>query len=132
MAKVNRSRVEMHDGSRIVLRKLDKDYDPTHRGKAFNYLRAKLREGKHVTGLIYVASGGPDMHAMAETSEQPLNAIPYEKMHPGRRGARKGPQALRLTGAGAPVGAGAGATTVTWFGSIGLRPLARGLVHGLQ
>jgi 2-oxoglutarate ferredoxin oxidoreductase subunit beta len=81
--------VEMHDGSRIVLRKLDKDYDPTHRGKAFNYLRAKLREGEHVTGLIYVASGGPDMHAMAETSEQPLNAIPYEKMHPGAAGLAK-------------------------------------------
>jgi len=33
----------MHDGSQIVLRKLDKDYDPTHRGKAFEYLRTKLR-----------------------------------------------------------------------------------------
>ena len=29
--------VQMHDGSRIRLRKLDKDYDPTHRGKAFEY-----------------------------------------------------------------------------------------------
>ena len=72
-----------------VLRKLDQDYDPTHRGKAFNYLRAKLREGEHVTGLIYVASGGPDMHAMAATSEQPLNAVPYEKLHPGAAGLAK-------------------------------------------
>jgi 2-oxoglutarate ferredoxin oxidoreductase subunit beta len=81
--------VDMHDGSRIVLRKLDKDYDPTHRGKAFNYLRAKLREGEHVTGLIYVSSSGPDMHAMARTSDVPLNAVPYEKLHPGSAGLAK-------------------------------------------
>ncbi len=35
--------VTMHDGSRILLRKLDPSYDPTHRGQAFNYLRDKLR-----------------------------------------------------------------------------------------
>jgi 2-oxoglutarate ferredoxin oxidoreductase subunit beta len=81
--------VEMHDGSRIVLRKLDKDYDPTHRGKAFNYLRAKLREGEHVTGLIYVSSSGPDMHAQAQTTDVPLNAVPYEKLHPGAAGLAK-------------------------------------------
>jgi 2-oxoglutarate ferredoxin oxidoreductase subunit beta len=40
--------VQMHDGSQIVLRKLDKDYDPTHRGKAFEYMRTKLRQGEHV------------------------------------------------------------------------------------
>ena len=45
--------VKMHDGSQLLLRKLDKDYDPTHRGKAFEYLRTKLREGEHVTGLIF-------------------------------------------------------------------------------
>jgi len=78
--------VEMHDGSRIVLHKLAKDYDPTHRGKAFNYLRDKLREGQHVTGLIYVSSSGPDMHAMSETTDVPLNALPYEKLQPGAAG----------------------------------------------
>jgi 2-oxoglutarate ferredoxin oxidoreductase subunit beta len=81
--------VEMHDGSRIVLHKLAKDYDPTHRGKAFNYLRDKLREGEHVTGLIYVSSSGPDMHAMNETTDVPLNALPYEKLQPGAAGLSK-------------------------------------------
>jgi len=60
---------QMHDGSQIVLRKLDKDYDPTHRGKAFEYLRTKLRQGEHVTGLIFVSSSGPDMHDMAGTTD---------------------------------------------------------------
>ncbi|MCK7508535.1 MAG: 2-oxoacid:ferredoxin oxidoreductase subunit beta [Desulfobacterales bacterium] len=38
--------VQMHDGSQIVLRKLDKDYDPTHRGKAFEYLRTQAAPGR--------------------------------------------------------------------------------------
>ena len=81
--------VQMHDGSQIVLRKLDKEYDPTHRGKAFEYLRTKLRQGEHVTGLIFVSSSGPDMHAMAQTTDVPLNQVPYERLHPGSAGLAK-------------------------------------------
>ena len=58
-------RSRLHDGSRMLLRKLAKDYDPTHRGKAFEYLRTRLREGEHVTGLIFVAQSRPDMHEMS-------------------------------------------------------------------
>ena len=77
----------MHDGSQVLLRKLDKDYDPTHRGKAFEYLRTKLRQGEHVTGLIFVAEqGSKDMLEMMDTSDTPLNQLPYEKMHPGSAG----------------------------------------------
>jgi 2-oxoglutarate ferredoxin oxidoreductase subunit beta len=79
--------VQLHDGSRILLRKLDKDYDPTHRGRAFEFLRTKLRQGEHVTGLIYVSPNlHPDMHEMMNTSDVPLNQVPYDKMHPGAAG----------------------------------------------
>jgi len=78
--------VDMHDGSKIVLRKLDRGYDPTHRGKAFEYLRTKLREGEHVTGLIFVSKGSQDMHDMNGTTDVPLNQLPYEKLHGGAAG----------------------------------------------
>jgi 2-oxoglutarate ferredoxin oxidoreductase subunit beta len=79
--------VQMHDGSRLRLRKLDKDYDPNHRGKAFEYLRTKLRQGEHVTGLIFLSqSPHPDMHEMLQTTDVPLNQLPYEKLHPGAAG----------------------------------------------
>ena len=81
--------VEMHDGSHIMLRKLSKRYDPSHRGKAFEYLRSRLREGEHVTGLIYVSPSGPDMHAMSNTVDVPLNQVPYEKLTPGQSGLEK-------------------------------------------
>ena len=79
--------VQIHDGSRILLRKLDKDYDPTHRGKAFEYLRTRLRQGEHVTGLIFMSERtSPDMHEMLNTSEMPLNQVPYARLHPGAAG----------------------------------------------
>jgi 2-oxoglutarate ferredoxin oxidoreductase subunit beta len=79
--------VQMHDGSQLRLRKLDKDYDPNHRGKAFEYLRTKLRQGEHVTGLIFLSqSQTPDMHEMLQTTDVPLNQLPYEKLHPGAAG----------------------------------------------
>ncbi len=81
--------VKMHDGSSLLLRKLDRNYDPTHRGKAFEYLRTRLREGEHVTGLIYVQESTKDMHDMSGTTEVPLNQVPYEKLHGGQAGLSK-------------------------------------------
>ena len=37
--------IEMHDGSKIVLRKIDKEYDPTSRASAFKYLARAIQRG---------------------------------------------------------------------------------------
>jgi 2-oxoglutarate ferredoxin oxidoreductase subunit beta len=81
--------VTLHDGSRVVLRKLDESYDPTNRGKALEYIRAKLRDGEHVTGLIYINEQSVDMHEMNHTAKMPLNVIPHEKLNPGTKGLEK-------------------------------------------
>ena len=81
--------VTMHDGSRIVLRKLDPSYDPTHRGKAFNYIREKQAQGEYVTGLIYLDEHSPEFHRINATPAQPLNQIPYEKLTPGNAALEK-------------------------------------------
>jgi hypothetical protein len=39
--------------------------------------------------LIFASSSGPDMHDMAGTTDQPLNQVPYEKLHPGAAGLAK-------------------------------------------
>src|SRR5262249_50049461 len=46
--------VRMPDGSHIVLKKLDADYDPTRRDLALATIRDSQREQKLVTGLLYV------------------------------------------------------------------------------
>jgi 2-oxoglutarate/2-oxoacid ferredoxin oxidoreductase subunit beta len=81
--------VTMHDGSRVLLRKLDQSYDPTHRGKAMQYIREKLRQGEYVTGLIYINEQSTDMHDMNHTPKAALNLLPYEKLTPGAKGLEK-------------------------------------------
>jgi 2-oxoglutarate ferredoxin oxidoreductase subunit beta len=81
--------VTMHDGSRILLRKLDPSYDPTHRGKAFNYIRDKQSHGEYVTGLIYIDEHSPDLHSVNGTVAEPLNQLPYERLTPGSASLEK-------------------------------------------
>jgi 2-oxoglutarate/2-oxoacid ferredoxin oxidoreductase subunit beta len=81
--------VTMHDGSRILLRKLDPAYDPTHRGKAFNYIRDKQLQGEYVTGLIYIDEHSPEFHSVNATTSVPLNQLPYAKLTPGNASMSK-------------------------------------------
>jgi len=76
--------VEMHDGSRVLLRKVAKDFDPSSRGAAIEYIRARHRAGELVTGLLYIDESQPDLHEVNGTVATPLNRLPYEDLCPGR------------------------------------------------
>jgi 2-oxoglutarate ferredoxin oxidoreductase subunit beta len=76
--------VELHDGSRVLLRKVAKDYDASNRGAAIEYIRARHRGGEVVTGLLYLEGSQPDMHAVNCTVSVPLAELPYEQLCPGR------------------------------------------------
>jgi 2-oxoglutarate ferredoxin oxidoreductase subunit beta len=76
--------VELHDGSRLLLRKLAKDYDARNRGAAIEYIRARQRRGELVTGLLYIDEGEPDLHGVNGTVATPLARLPYEELCPGR------------------------------------------------
>lgn len=75
--------VELHDGSQILLRKIDENYDPSNREAAFAYIQDKLRSGEYLTGLVYIDQTQGDFHDRAETVDLPLNAVPYEELSPG-------------------------------------------------
>ena len=75
--------VEMHDGSNILLRKLDRDYDPTDRVRALSYVQEHALRNEYVTGLIYLGSGRKDFHDRHRSPDGPLNAVPYERLCPG-------------------------------------------------
>lgn len=81
--------VAMHDGSRILLRKLDPSYDPTDRAHAHAYLRSKLDQGEYVTGLIHIDEGSPDFHEVNGTAATPMNQLPYSQLAPGSQGLKK-------------------------------------------
>jgi 2-oxoglutarate ferredoxin oxidoreductase subunit beta len=75
--------VTMHDGSRVLLRKLEADYDPTDRGVALENIQQRLKQGEYLTGLLYIGSDQPELHALNATSELPLNRIDYAQLNPG-------------------------------------------------
>jgi len=75
--------IELHDGSRIVLRKTDKNYDPTSRASAFSFLRDSVNAGEIITGLLYIDKESEDMHDLSGSVEEPLASIAYENLNPG-------------------------------------------------
>ncbi len=76
--------VELHDGSRIVLRKVDSEYDPTSRASAFKFLRERFNAGEIVTGLLYIDESRAEMHELMGNVETPLSQLPLDELHPGR------------------------------------------------
>ncbi|MDZ7842267.1 MAG: 2-oxoacid:ferredoxin oxidoreductase subunit beta [Gammaproteobacteria bacterium] len=71
--------VELHDGSTIVLRKVDVDHDPTDRARAFGYLERHREAGEIVTGLLYLEEEAADLHAHNRTAPGSLvNARPRD------------------------------------------------------
>jgi 2-oxoglutarate ferredoxin oxidoreductase subunit beta len=82
--------VELHDGSRVVLRKLGVSYDPTDAAAAYDFIEGKLKQNEYVTGLIHInESGSSEFHTVNNTSAVPLNRIPYEKLSPGSAALEK-------------------------------------------
>jgi len=75
--------IELHDGSHIVLRKLDKDFDPTDRVSVLSNLQEGVVAGEITTGLLYVDESQPEMHELNNTTQTPLRDLPFDKLCPG-------------------------------------------------
>ncbi|MCC7461058.1 MAG: 2-oxoacid:ferredoxin oxidoreductase subunit beta [Gammaproteobacteria bacterium] len=75
--------VTLHDGSVVLLRKLDAGYDPTERAAALARLQERAAAGEYLTGLLYLAPGLPEMHEINATPDEPLNTLAYARLNPG-------------------------------------------------
>ncbi|MEM9304723.1 MAG: 2-oxoacid:ferredoxin oxidoreductase subunit beta [Pseudomonadota bacterium] len=76
-------RVDLHDGTHLMLKAVSDDYDPTDRGGAFRYVTEHRSRGQVVTGLLYLNEEKEDMHAQNRTSQRPLRDLGYDKLNPG-------------------------------------------------
>ena len=81
--------VELHDGSKIVLRKLDSDYDPTSRATSFKYLRERFNAGEITTGLLYIDKSRQEMHDLMGNVDTPLAQLPLDELNPGSEELKK-------------------------------------------
>ncbi len=75
--------VVLHDGATIRLRKVHREFDPTDRLAAMNYLHDRHAAGEIVTGLLYAHPDSHDLHDAQETSDTPLNALSDADLVPG-------------------------------------------------
>ena len=72
--------VELHDGSHILLRKVERDYDATDRDNAMRTLAEARHRGELVTGLLYVDPAAPDLCASEGIPEQPLAELGADEL----------------------------------------------------
>src|SRR5207245_1002109 len=68
--------VTMHDGSRLRLRKLEEDYDPTNKIQAITRLNEAKEKDEMLTGVLYVNTQAPTFLDMLNTTDQPLATLP--------------------------------------------------------
>jgi len=74
--------VTMHDGSLIVLKKLEQDYDPRDKWQALKILEESELNKWMVTGLIYINPKQPSLYDYLDLVEEPLNRIPAKDLRP--------------------------------------------------
>ena len=87
--------VELHDGGKILLRKLDPDYDPTDRGAAFSKIIGSKDSDEILTGLLYIDETGEDMATQNNLEARPLNQVPYKELNPGPKALKELQKAFR-------------------------------------
>ena len=75
--------VEMHDGSHIRFRKLERDFDPMSKEAALRMLSQTREAGEFLTGLIYVNPVAENFIDLLGLSETPLATLPEDKVRPG-------------------------------------------------
>jgi 2-oxoglutarate ferredoxin oxidoreductase subunit beta len=77
--------VKMHDGSRLYLKKVAEDYDPTDKLAAIRLLHETTRRGEFATGILYVEPDKEDFLSMLDLVDEPLATLPLERIRPGRQ-----------------------------------------------
>jgi len=81
--------VALHDGSHIILRKLDQDYDPTSRARALTTLEEAEENNQLVTGLLYVEPERASLYDLSNLPEEPLNRMGEAQLRPQRDSIHK-------------------------------------------
>jgi 2-oxoglutarate ferredoxin oxidoreductase subunit beta len=99
--------VELPDGSRIVLKKLAADYDATNRDVAIQTLAEARREGRLITGLLYVETDLSPFEDELRMTETPLARLTLDQVRPPRAVLDEIMEQLR-TGKGLAAAAGGG------------------------
>jgi len=74
--------VTLHDGSRVVLHKLERDYDPSSRLNAVTRLHQASDSDEVLTGLLYLDQSRPSFTKTLNLVDRPLASLPESVTRP--------------------------------------------------
>lgn len=81
--------VTMHDGSTVILKKLEREYDPTNRSEAMRVLEEANTKQWLITGLIYINEELPSLIDIYNLIDKPLNRLDESRLRPGKETIEK-------------------------------------------
>jgi 2-oxoglutarate ferredoxin oxidoreductase subunit beta len=87
--------VELHDGSKLYLKKVAEDYDPTDRLAAMRLIHETSRRGEFATGILYVEPDKDDFITLLDLVDEPLATLPLERVRPSREALDEIMEALK-------------------------------------
>jgi 2-oxoglutarate/2-oxoacid ferredoxin oxidoreductase subunit beta len=87
--------VRMHDGSRLYLKKVAEDYDPTDKLNAIRVIHETARRGEFATGILYIEPDKDDFLTLLNLVDEPLAKLPLDRVRPGREALDEIMESLR-------------------------------------
>ncbi|HEX2456899.1 MAG TPA: 2-oxoacid:ferredoxin oxidoreductase subunit beta [Vicinamibacterales bacterium] len=87
--------VQLHDGSRLYLKKVADDYDPTDKFAAIRLIHETSRRGEVATGVLYVEPDKDDFVTLLDLVDEPLATLPLERVRPGKEALDEVMESLR-------------------------------------
>jgi len=77
--------VEMHDGTTLRLKHLDRNHDPRNRSMAISVLEQSQREQLFITGLIYYEEPRPTLAQLGDVYDGALGTLPEHRVRPSQQ-----------------------------------------------
>ncbi len=74
--------VELHDGSKLRIKKLGREYDPSNKFDALKAMDEAEKKGEVLTGVFYVDTKKPNFMEMLNMEDAPLATLPESKIRP--------------------------------------------------
>lgn len=84
MAEGEVREVALHDGSVVILKNLEKGYDPSNRFEALHVMEEAQSNNWMLTGLLYLDTSKPNLTSIYNLVDTPLNRLTEADLRPDR------------------------------------------------
>jgi 2-oxoglutarate/2-oxoacid ferredoxin oxidoreductase subunit beta len=87
--------VALHDGSKLFLKKVAEDYNPTDKLAAIRLMHETRLRGEFATGVLYLEPDKQDFVSLLNMVDEPLATLPLDRVRPGREVLEEVMESLR-------------------------------------